>query len=149
MKALQLRGRLFWKYLAVILLLVGGVLTLSTAVDLYFSYQEAKENIVELEREKALAAAYRIEQFVMSIEREVRGVMSAAGAESGANALQSVSQGNGELFEQRYLDYLRVLRNVPAIIALRHLDSSGMERLGVSVVNLDGVNSGNDCFDSA
>src|SRR5664279_5563179 len=101
-----LRGRLFWKHLAVILLLVGGVLTLSTAVDLYFSYQEAKENIVELEREKAIAAAYRIEQFVTSIEREVRSVMSAAAAESAGNALQTAASGTGELFEQQYMDYL-------------------------------------------
>ncbi len=35
-----------------------------------------------------------------------------------------------------------MLRNVPAITALRHLDSSGTERLSVSVAELDSVNSG-------
>ena len=137
-----LRGRLFWKYLAVILLLVGGVLALSTAIDLYFSYEEAKENIVELEREKAYAAAYRIEQFMTSVEREVVGLMSTAAVESAAMPSQSGTQGAAQLSEQRYLDYLRVLRNVPAITALRHLDSSGAERLSVSVADLDAVNSG-------
>ena len=144
MSAPQLRGRLFWKYLAVFLLLVGGVLTLSTAVDLYFSYKEAKETIVELEREKALAAAYRIEQFVTSIESEVRGLMSASAAESAANPSQTQAYGTGELFEQRYLDFLRLLRKVTAITTLRHLDSNGAERLSVSVIALDSVNSGND-----
>ena len=142
MHAPALRGRLFWKYLAVILLLVGGVLTLSTAIDLYFSYEEAKENIVELEREKAYAAAYRIEQFMTSVEREVVGLMSTAAVESAAMPSQSGTHGAAQLSEQRYLDYLRVLRNVPAITALRHLDSSGAERLSVSVVDLDAVNSG-------
>jgi signal transduction histidine kinase/CheY-like chemotaxis protein len=137
-----LRGRLFWKYLTVILLLVGGVLTLSTAIDLYFSYQETKENIVELEREKAFAAAYRIERFVTSIELEVVGLMGTAAVESAAQPTQSGTQGAAQLAEQRYLDYLRVLRNVPAITALQHLDSSGAERLRVSVVDLDAVNSG-------
>ena len=144
MNAPQLRGRLFWKYLAVILLLVGGVLALSTAVDLYFSYQEAKGNIVELEREKAIAAAYRIEQFVTSIEREVRGGMSPAAAESAVNSPSAGAPGTGELFEQLYLDFLRVLRNVPAITALRHLDSGGAERLSVAVAELDSINSGKD-----
>ncbi len=138
----SLRGRLFWKYLAVILLLVGGVLTLSTAIDLYFSYEEAKENIVELEREKAYAAAYRIEQFMTSLEREVVGLMSTAAVESAAMPSQSGTHGAAQLSEQRYLDYLRVLRNVPAITALRHLDSSGAERLSVSVADLDAVDSG-------
>jgi hypothetical protein len=129
----RFRRRLFWKYLAVVLLLVGGVLTLSTAVDLYFSYEEAKLGVVALEGEKAVAAAYRIEQFVTSIEREVRVVMSAAALGSAAMSAQPESHTAGLLFEQRYVDFLRVLRNVPAITALRHLDSSGTERLSVSV----------------
>src|SRR6266545_1188273 len=102
------RRRLFWKYLTVVLFLVGGVLTLSTATDLYFSYDEAKQSIVELEREKALAAAYRIEQFVVAIEREVRNVMSAAAVDSSAMGLQSASYGARQLFDQRYADFLRV-----------------------------------------
>ncbi|MBK8741142.1 MAG: HAMP domain-containing protein [Betaproteobacteria bacterium] len=140
----QARGGLFWKYLAVILFLVGGVLALSTAVDLYFSYEEAKENIIELEREKARAAAYRIEQFVTSMEREVRGVMSASAAEAPAGAPQPEASGAGGVYEQRYMDFLRMLRNVPAIITLRQLDSDGAERLSVSVVELDALNSGKD-----
>ncbi|MBK7471104.1 MAG: response regulator [Betaproteobacteria bacterium] len=144
MSAPQVRGGLFWKYLAVILFLVGGVLALSTAVDLYFSYEEAKENIIELEREKARAAAYRIEQFVTSMEREVRGVMSASAAEAPAGAPQPEASGAGGVYEQRYMDFLRMLRNVPAIITLRQLDSDGAERLSVSVVELDALNSGKD-----
>ncbi len=54
------RGRLFRKYLVVFLLLVGGLLTAASAVDLYFSYQENQRALVKVEREKALAAAETI-----------------------------------------------------------------------------------------
>ena len=49
------RGRLFRKYVVVLLVLVGGVLMASSLVELYFSYQEHKAALVSLQREKALA----------------------------------------------------------------------------------------------
>ena len=49
------RGRLFRKYVVVLLVLVGGVLVASSLVELYFSYQETKRAIVRVERAKALA----------------------------------------------------------------------------------------------
>jgi len=63
------RGRLFGKYVAFLVILVGGLLIASGLFELYFSYQEAKRALVRLEREKALAAAERIERFVKDIER--------------------------------------------------------------------------------
>jgi hypothetical protein len=50
------RGRLFRKYVVVFLLLVGGVLLASGAIDLYFSYQETKAALVRTEHEQAVAA---------------------------------------------------------------------------------------------
>ena len=55
MKLSMPRG-LFRKYLVFLLVLVGGVLSVSSAVDLYFSYREAEQSIVRLERTKAQAA---------------------------------------------------------------------------------------------
>ena len=72
------RGRLFRKYVVVFLLLVGGVLLVSSAVDLYFSYQETKAALVRIEREQAVAAAARIEQFILDIERQLRWTTQAA-----------------------------------------------------------------------
>ena len=51
------RGKLFRKYLVVLVLLVGGLLTAASAIELYFSYQESQQVLVKVEREKALAAA--------------------------------------------------------------------------------------------
>jgi len=62
MKLSMPRG-LFRKYLLVLLILVGGLLSLSSAVELYFSYQGAEQSIVRLERTKALAAASEIERY--------------------------------------------------------------------------------------
>ena len=64
MRRLTGRGRLFHKYAAVLILLVGGVLLLSSLVNLYFSYRQTKAALVRVQRQQVLAAASRIEQFV-------------------------------------------------------------------------------------
>src|SRR5438445_800101 len=66
------RGRLFRKYVVVLLVLVGGVLMASSLVELYFAYRETQGAIVRVERAKAVAAAARIEQFLKEIELQVR-----------------------------------------------------------------------------
>src|SRR5215472_8258315 len=63
------RGRLFRKYLLLILSLVTIALLASGAISLYFTYQETKASLASLQHEKALAAASRIEQYIGSIER--------------------------------------------------------------------------------
>jgi len=125
-------GRLFRKYVVVLLLLVGGVLLLSSAIDLSFSYQETKGALVRIEREQAVAAAARIEQFVHEIERQVRWTTQAAFDDPAAAQ------------EQREIDYLRLLRNIPAITEISHLDASGKERLRVSRLGLDAIGSQED-----
>jgi signal transduction histidine kinase/CheY-like chemotaxis protein len=108
------------------------VLLVSSAVDLYFSYQETKESLVRIEREQAVAAAMRIEQFVQDIERQVRWTTQAAFDDPAAAR------------EQREIDYLRLLRNVPAIAEISHLDASGKEQLRVSRLRLDAIGSQED-----
>ena len=149
MNARSLRGRLFWKYLAVFLCLVGGVLIVSSLVELYFSYDETKRAIVGLEREKAVAAANRIEQFVLSVEGNVRGTLYPAPDDSSLSSPGGQSQLIGQsmraaIAQQRDFDFLRLLRDAPAITDVRHLDITGKERLLVSRVELDAVDSGTD-----
>ena len=149
MNAPVLRGRLFWKYLAVFVCLVGGVLIVSSLVELYFSYDETKRAIVGLEREKAVAAANRIEQFVLSVEREVRGTLYPAPEDSSLALSGGRSQVSGQsmraaIAQQREFDFLRLLRDAPAITDVRHLDITGKERLLVSRVELDAVDGGAD-----
>jgi hypothetical protein len=77
MKLSMPRG-LFRKYLIFLLILVGGLLSISSAVELYFSYQETKQSIVRLERTKALAAASEIERYLEQILQHLRGTMQGA-----------------------------------------------------------------------
>ena len=65
------RRQLFFKYVVLILALVGGALAVSGGIGVYFSYQETRKALLELEQEKALAAAGRIEQFVKEIEHQI------------------------------------------------------------------------------
>src|SRR5258706_7252017 len=65
------RGRLFRKYLLLIMSLVTIALLASGAISLYFTYQETKSSLALLQHEKALAAASRIEQYVGRIEQQL------------------------------------------------------------------------------
>ena len=53
------RGRLFRKYLLLILSLVTIALVTSGAIGIYFSYQENRSALASLQHEKAFAAASR------------------------------------------------------------------------------------------
>ena len=66
------RGRLFRKYLTLILTLVSGALLVSGGTSLYFTYQDSKSSLASLQHEKAIAAAARIEQYVRAIEQQLK-----------------------------------------------------------------------------
>ena len=142
-------GRLFRKYVVVLLLLVGGVLIASSLVELYFSYRETQRTIVRVERAKAVAAATSIEQFLREIEQQVRETTRLVSDDPDASQVGPVRLGFREglgaaLAEQRELDFLRILRNVPAISQLSHLDLAGKEQLKVSRLDPDVVGSQED-----
>ncbi len=120
MRGTGARGRIFRKYAAVLILLVGGVLLLSSLVNLYFSYRQTKAALIRLERAQALAAASRIEQFVTGIERQVRAAMEVPFSDAAMAR------------EQREIDFLRLLRDVPAITEIVQLDAAGKVQLLVS-----------------
>ncbi len=126
------RGRLFRKYVTLFVSLVSGALLASSAIEIYFSYQENKEALVRIQREKALAAAARIEQFVKEIERQI-GWTTHPQLVTGAAAL-----------DQRRVEYFRLLRQVPAVTEITQLDAAGREQLRVSRLAMDVVGSQTD-----
>ena len=143
------RGRLLLKYVVVLLVLVGGVLMASSLVELYFSYRETQRAIVRVERAKAVGAAARIEEFLKEIEQQVRETTRTASDDPDASQVRQGSLGFREglgvaMAEQRELDFLRVLRNVPAVSELSHYDLSGKEQLRVSRLEPDVVGSQTD-----
>jgi signal transduction histidine kinase len=132
MKGLTTSGRLFRKYVAVLILLVGGMLLLSSIVNLYFSYRETKAALIRLQRQQALAAASRIEQFVKGIERQVRAAMEVPFTDPAMAR------------EQREIDFLRLLRDVPAITEVVQLDPAGRVQLLMSRLMPNEVGSQRD-----
>jgi len=142
-------GRLLRKYVVVLLVLVGGVLMASSLVELYFSYRETQLAILRVERAKAVAAAVGIEQFLKEVEQQIRETTRTASDDPDASQVGQgrlgFRQGLGAaLAEQRELDFLRVLRNVPAVSSLSHLDLAGKEQLRVSRLDPDVVGSQED-----
>ena len=123
------RSRLFWKYVIVLVFLVSGALVTSGAVEIYFSYEENKTALVSVQREKAIAAASRIDQFIREIENQI-GWTTHVPFTSQAAAL-----------DQRRFDYLRLFRQAPSITEISHLDASGREQLRVSRLAMDVVGS--------
>jgi signal transduction histidine kinase/HAMP domain-containing protein len=125
-------GRLSRKYVIALVALVTGALLASGAVQLYGSYNEAKVALVALQYEKARGAASRIETFVKEIERQLGWTT------------QPQLVGSAAALDQRRQDSIRLLRQVPPITELSHLDPAGREQLRISRLAMDVVGSQTD-----
>ena len=122
---MRLGRRLFSKYAVLIAALVAGALIASGLIGVYFSYQQNQAQFVALQQEKAYFAAWRIEQFIKDIEQQI-----------GWTSLPRVAADAFPLAERRF-EYLKLLRQVPAITEVTWLDAEGRERLKVSRVAMD------------
>jgi HAMP domain-containing protein len=123
------RQPLFRKYAAVFVLLVSGALVTSSLLQLYFQYQENQAALLGIQREKAAGAATRIEQFLQEIERQMGG------------AVETGPPGSVVAIDQRRSDYLRLLRQAPAITELSYLNAQGREELRISRLAMNVVGS--------
>jgi two-component system, NtrC family, sensor kinase len=126
------RGSLFAKYAGPLVVLVSGGLVVSGLVQIYFSYQENKSALARIQQEKAAAAAIRIERFVRELEHDLAWISQTPWG------LRGVPLG------ERRLDSLRLLRQVPAITEVSHIDPGGRERLRVSRLAMDVIGSNTD-----
>jgi two-component system NtrC family sensor kinase len=122
------RSRLFIKYVALFVAVVGLALVINSAFDIYFSYKEQKTSLIRVQREQADAAAGKIGQFITEIESQVGWTTQLP---SSAGTL-----------EQRLFDAQRLLRQVPAITELAEIDSTGHEQFRVSRLAMEVVGSG-------
>jgi signal transduction histidine kinase len=129
------RGRLFRKYLLLILSLVTAALLASSGIGLYFSYQEHRSALASLQNEKAIAAAARIEQYMRQVSQSV--------------VFASMPQLDSADREARRLEFLKVLKQVPEVTDIAQLDESGREEIAVSRLGMDLVASRRDRSDEA
>jgi len=124
---LKTPGRLFAKYVALFVAVVCIALVTNGLLEIWFFYQEHKASLVRIQREQAEAASGKIGQFVQEI-----------GAQLGwTTQLPWIDN----TLEQRRIDSMRLLRQVPAITELAQIDPSGIERLRVSRLATNVVDS--------
>ena len=128
--------RLFPKYAVLIIALVGSLTAVTGAIGIWFSYKDTRQNLIDLQEEKARGAANRIEQYVLDIEHQLSWT-----------ALPRVDAGGdsaGGALEQRRIEYLKLLRQAPAITELVWIAPDGREQLRVSRLAMDTVSAGTD-----
>ena len=126
----NIRSRLFLKYAALFVAVVCVALLTNGIFEIWVSYREHKDALIEIQHEQAESAAAKIGQFIKEIESQV-----------GWTTQLLWSAGT---IEQRRFDALRLLRQVPAITELAQVDASGKEQLRVSRLAMDVVGSGLD-----
>jgi signal transduction histidine kinase len=126
----KIRSRLFTKYVALFVAVVAIALASNGIFEVFFYYREHKAALIRIQREQAEAAAAKISQFIKEIESQL-----------GWTTQLPWSPGS---LENRRFDALRLLRQVPAITELAQIDSTGHERLRVSRLAMDVIDSGLD-----
>ncbi len=124
------RGRLFRKYVALFLVVVGLAVVPNGLLDVWFSYQELKTLLVRIQSEQAKSAAEKIGQFVKEIEGQL------------AWARQLPLQADAD--DEWRFDAVRLLRQAPAVTEIAQLDGSGRERYRMSRQAMDVIGSLSD-----
>jgi signal transduction histidine kinase len=128
--ATKVRSRLFIKYVALFVAVVGVALLTNGIFEVFFYYREHKAALIRVQREQAEAAAAKISQFIKEIESQLGWTTQLPWSASS--------------LENRRFDALRLLRLEPPITELAQVDSTGRERLRVSRLAMDVVDSGLD-----
>jgi signal transduction histidine kinase len=126
----SIRSRLFTKYVALFVAVVAVALLSNGIFEVIFYYREHKAALIRIQREQAEAAAAKISQFVKEIESQLGWTTQLPWSAAS--------------LENRRFDALRLLRQVPAITELAQIDSTGHERLRVSRLAMDVIDSGLD-----
>lgn len=123
----RVRGKLFLKYVAFFVTVVCLALLCNDLFQLRFSIRDYTAMSIRIEQEQANAAAAKIGQFVTEIKGQLGWVANLAWDDS-------------KLEEWRF-DLVRLTHQVPPIMEFTKIDASGRERLRVSRVAPDVVNS--------
>ena len=126
----KIRSRLFTKYVALFVAVVGVALLSNGIFEVFFYYREHKLALIRIQHEQAEAAAAKIGQFIKEIESQLGWTTQ-------------LPWSAGSLQDRRF-DALRLLKQVPAITELSQVDSTGKERLRVSRIDVDVADSGID-----
>jgi class 3 adenylate cyclase len=124
------RRPLFQKYFIVLFAAVVVPLLANGAGEAWFGYRDQKVMLSQRLRAEAGAAAGKLEGFLNDITDQLQWTVQLPWRE-----------GNDE---RHRFDVLRLMRQLPAVVEVMLVDGNGIERLHVSRVAPDDVNSGID-----
>jgi adenylate cyclase len=124
------RRPLFQKYFIVLFAAVVVPLLANGAGEAWFGYRDQKVMLSQRLRAEAEAAAGKLEGFLNDITDQLQWTVQLPWRE-----------GNDE---RHRFDVLRLMRQLPAVVEVMLVDGNGIERLHVSRVAPDDVNSGID-----
>ncbi len=113
-------GRLVREYFLISVLLVGGGLIASGIVEIYFRYQESREQLALYQHEVAAGAAFKIERFVQEIHNTLKG------------ATRSREIAPKGLTPEFRFELEKLLLIAPAVTEAVALDEKGAVRVQVS-----------------
>ena len=120
-------GRLFRKYAAIFVGAVCLALVTNGAFEMWFSYQEQRALLVQIQRGEAESAASKIGQFVDEIETQMAWV--------------TPFPWNATTFEEWRFDVVRMMRQAPAVTEVAQLDAAGREQFRISRYATDVIES--------
>ena len=124
------RRPLFQKYLAALFVAVVVPLLANGASEAWFGYRDQRVTLSQRLRAEAGTSAGKIQAFLDDITDQLQWTVQLPWREGGG--------------ERHRFDVLRLMRQVPAVVEIMLVDSKGVERLHVSRVDPDVVDSGID-----
>src|SRR6201991_845152 len=125
----QLRS-LFQKYLLALFMAVAIPLAINGVIEAWLGYRDQRARLDQLLGVQATAAAAEIHDFIHGIANDLGWLVQLSWSD--------------EPDERRRSDALRVFRQAPAIVSLALLDNGGLERLYVSRIGLNRIESRTD-----
>ncbi|MCC8943146.1 cache domain-containing protein, partial [Bradyrhizobium sp. Arg68] len=125
----RFRG-LFPKYFLVLFMAVAVPLAINGVVEAWFGYRDQRARVDQLLDAEASSAAAEIHNFIHDISTQLGWLVQLPWTD--------------EVDERRRTDAQRLLRQAPAIVSLTLLDHNALERLHVSRVSLNRIESRTD-----
>jgi adenylate cyclase len=128
--AIQPRRPLFQKYFAALFVAVVVPLLANGASEGWFGYRDQRLFLSQRLHSEAMSTASKIQNFLDDITDQLQWTVHLPWRDG--------------MEERHRFDVLRLLRQVPAVLEVTRVDGNGIERLHVSRVDTDVVNSGVD-----
>ena len=124
------RRSLFLKYFITLFVAVVVPLVLGAATEAWFAFRDHRHHLTAILQVEARAAADRIQDFTDGIRDQLGWVVQFPWSQHEE--------------DRRRIDGLRLLQQVPAIVSVSLVDSSGIERVFVSRLSLNRIGRATD-----